>query len=141
MKRIFACLLGLLGFAGCDDVIINGGEEYGTPYVEFSVKGAVTDGEKAIENVEMKLHHIIWTVDSCKTDTKGQFKLSGRDYGGWDGDTLRCELIANDLNNKYQNDTIEVNLVRSDFSGKKKNDHWCSGSAEKTVNVTLKKNP
>lgn len=45
MKKLIYLLLGLLGFTACDE---NGGTgglvcEYGTPTVDFSVKGRVTD--------------------------------------------------------------------------------------------------
>ena len=45
MKKLISLLLGLLGFTACDE---NGGMgglvcEYGTPTVDFTVKGRVTD--------------------------------------------------------------------------------------------------
>ena len=140
MKKIFACLLGLLGFAGCDD-IVNGGEEYGTPYVEFSLKGTVTDGEKAIENVKIEstqTHPYLFSGPwkTITTNAKGEFELSGQEFPN---DTIGIRLVANDPGGKYQNDTTEVLFFKGDFSGKKKKDSWYEGSAEKTVNITLKK--
>ena len=138
MKKILGCLLALLGFAGCES-ITNGGEEYGTPYVEFSVKGEVTDGENALENVEVKLVSQLGLGDwkSGVTDKNGKYQLLSSDFGP--RDTLKLNVIANDLNNKYQSDTANVTFVSSDFSGKKKKDSWFEGSAEKTVNFILKK--
>ena len=47
MKKLIYLLLGLLGFTACDE---NGGTgglvcEYGTPTVDFTVKGRVTDAQ------------------------------------------------------------------------------------------------
>ena len=138
MKKILGCLLALLGFAGCES-ITNSAEEYGSPYVEFSIKGEVTDGENALENVEVKLFHPHFSTSrmSGMTDKDGKYQISARDIGPYD--TLKLKLIPDDLNNKYECDTAYVTFLKSDFSGKKKNDYWFAGSAEKTVNFTLKK--
>ena len=138
MKKILGCLLALLGFAGCES-ITTGGEEYGSPYVEFSVKGEVTNGENAVENVELKFFHPQYSNawKSVVTDKDGKYQVEGKDIGPLD--TLKLKVIADDLNNKYQSDTANVTFLKSDFSGKKKNDYWFEGSAEKTVNFTLKK--
>ena len=143
MKKIFACLLGLLGFAGCDE-IGNEQVEYGSPYVEFSVKGTVTDGEKAIENAKIEatqtypyLFSEPWKT--LITNAKGEFELSGQVGCSPLDTTIGIRLVANDPGGKYKNDTTEVFFFRNEFSGKKKKDNWFDGSAEKTVNITLKK--
>ena len=138
MKKFLGCLLALLGFAGCES-ITTGGEEYGSPYVEFSIKGEVTDGENSIENVEVKLlsPYGLGVMQSKITDKDGKYSFPPDRIGLYD--TLQIPIVADDLNNKYQSDTVKVTFVRSDYSGKKKNNEWFCGSAEKTVNFTLKK--
>ena len=140
MKKILGCLLALLGFAGCES-ITTGGEEYGSPYVEFSVKGEVTDGENAIDNVEVKFFHPYYSTmwKSVVTDKDGKYQVQERNSYIGPRDTLKLKVIVDDLSNKYQSDTANVMFLKSDFSGKKKNNEWFCGSAEKTVNFTLKK--
>ena len=138
MKKILGCLLALLGFAGCESVT-NGADEYGSPYVEFSVKGEVTDGQNSLDNVEVKFLHPYYETawKPGVTDKDGKYQIQGAD--SYPRDTLKLKVIADDLNNKYESDTADVMFLRSDFSGKKKKDDWFEGSAEKTVNFTLKK--
>ena len=138
MKKILGCLLALLGFAGCES-ITTGGEEYGSPYVEFSVKGEVTNGENALDNVEVKmLTPFLGEVWQSKiTEKDGKYSFPQNRFPAYD--TVQIPIVADDLNNKYESDTSFVTFVRSDYSGKKKNDDWFCGSAEKTVNFTLKK--
>ena len=138
MKKILNFLLTILGFTGCN--IIGGRCEYGTPYVEFKVKGVVTDGKNPIENVKVKLmqtyqeYEYDWDKPDT-TDSQGRFEIkSGYDIF----DTLRFKVVASDLDDNYQNDTADVEFYWKEFSGKKKKDNWYSGSAEKTVNFTLK---
>ena len=140
MKKILGCLLALLGFAGCES-ITNGGEEYGSPYVEYSVKGEVTNGENALDNVEVKFFHPYYSTmwKSVVTDKVGKYQVQERNSYIGPHDTLKLKVIVDDLSNKYQSDTANVMFLKSDFSGKKKNDYWFEGSAEKTVNFTLKK--
>ena len=140
MKKILGCLLALLGFAGCES-ITNGGEEYGSPYVEYSVKGEVTDGQNSIENVKVKLFYpfqdSLYVWKSEITDKDGKYQIQTSDVGPHE--TLTLTIVADDLNNEYQSDTANVTFLKSDFSGKRKRDSWFEGSAEKTVNFTLKK--
>ncbi|MBR5433477.1 MAG: radical SAM-associated putative lipoprotein [Bacteroidales bacterium] len=138
MKKLLNFILAILGFAGCN--VLGGGEEYGTPYASFKVKGVVTDGKNPIENVKVKLIEMYHENEYDRaepdiTDSQGRFEIKS---GSEIFDTLRLKIVASDLNNNYQNDTANVEFYWKELSGKKKDEKWYSGSAERTVNFTLK---
>ena len=141
MKKFFGFLLGLLGFAGCEsETEIRGGLMYGTPYVEYEVKGTVTDDSyNTLENVEVKLIKPYFDDkwESQITNQNGQYEFPPKRLDL--RDTLCVKLVATDCYDEYQNDTAIVTFMRGDFSHKKKKESWYSGTAEKTVNFTLKK--
>lgn len=142
MKKIFGFLLGLLGFAGCESEseTIRGGVMYGTPYVEFEVKGIVTDDcHNTLENVEVKMAgpYFFDKWKSQITNQNGQYEFPPQRLDI--SDSLYVKLVASDCHDEYQNDTAIVTFMIGDFSHKKKEETWYSGTAEKTVNFTLKK--
>ena len=141
MKKLFGFLLGLLGFAGCEsDTEIRRGVMYGTPYVEYEVKGTVTDDcYNTLENVEVKLNGPYFddSWDSQITNQNGQYEFPPKRLDT--RDSLSVKLVASDCYGEYQNDTAIITFMRGDFSHKKKKENWYSGTAEKTVNFTLKK--
>ncbi len=76
MKKIVRtvnCVLGaalaLLGFSACDGTMA---DEYGTPTVDYQVKGTVTDeAGNPIENIQVTLEN---ETDTMRTDANGQFQ-------------------------------------------------------------------
>jgi putative lipoprotein (rSAM/lipoprotein system) len=70
MKKLIYLLLGLLGFTACEESEMC---EYGTPTVDFTVKGRVTDKTgNPIKGIAVESEHK-WT----STGRDGRFYISG----------------------------------------------------------------
>ena len=77
MQGVLSALLALLGFGSCDKI---GADEYGSPYLEYQVKGQVTDKEgNPIEGIRVTFET---SPDTLYTDADGHFESEdGAGYG------------------------------------------------------------
>lgn len=145
-------LMSALGLGSCDEVneIINRDMmlAYGSPHVNYSVKGKVTDESgKAIEGIRVKVearHHSDGYVyyrmieDYVKTDAKGAWTRGSAHYPT---DTLQVtfEDIDGDANGgQFASDSIRVpvKVVKDE----KNTSAWYMGDAKVDVpTVKLKK--
>jgi len=149
---LLAAIISMLGFAGCDTI---GADEYGTPYADYTVKGAVVDKAtgKPIVGIRVgysaeKYYGVMYGPPSVNykpkahvlTNAKGEFKLTDRfDIGEFqlidDVPTLPVwvEDIDGEENGLFQSEYIQVDFSDAKHSGKSKG--WYNG--EYTINVDV----
>jgi putative lipoprotein (rSAM/lipoprotein system) len=138
-----AGILGLLGFSACENDLL----EYGTPFADYTVKGAVVnkaDG-KPIEGIRIDAitrNPEDWNYSLGKelttvTNAKGEFKLSNRIDAG--DSKLSFSIAITDIdgekNGSFVSDTLSTNFRDAEHAGKQKN--WYEGEYIKTVKVEL----
>ncbi len=147
--RILSALLPLLGFTACE----NNGEvpaEYGTPSVDYQVKGQVTDTEgKPIKGIQVIVENqyggvvndqgeYIGYADTLHTDTEGNFeshKIHAVGIGG--------KIHFKDIDNEENGGSFSEDSVAMDSLEKRQvakgDGHWYQGRYELTANKQLTK--
>jgi len=151
---VLAGILGMLGFAGCD--IVGGKEEYGTPYADYTVKGAVVNKAtgKPIAGIRVGYDSVYWTAPAygviptpynykpkahVMANSKGEFKLTERSYNLQEGTNGKILVFVDDIDGKknglFQSETLLVDFGNAKRSGKQKN--WYHGEYTVNVNVEL----
>ena len=144
-----AGILGMMGFAGCDKIFTK--EEYGSPYAEYTIKGAVVNKttKKPIEGIRVG-----YGCDSCPvpeygvpsapyqlkshvlTNAKGEFKLTDKFFPeNYKILPVVVEDIDGEKNGSFKSETLQVNFKDAVHSGKPKS--WYHGEYTVTVNVEL----
>lgn len=148
MTRLLSGALVALGFTACDDE--NNPEdyplEYGTPTVEYRVKGTVTDeAGNPIENIRVIIRNAWdntpnpYADDTVYTDKQGAFANEMNTTGGIDKQKVYFDDINGEANGgTFQPDStsltdMEVTQVK-EGSG-----NWYQGQYEFTVEKKLKK--
>jgi putative lipoprotein (rSAM/lipoprotein system) len=150
-NSIIAALLAVLGFSSC---MLNSGDEYGTPaveygapYADFVITGNVSSAEtnKPIPALKVVMQQeygvdengnsLIAPVDSTKTDENGNYQVKNTD-GSWSSDYYNIAVLDTDgeENGAFNDTTVAVSFKDATFvdgSG------WYKGKATETVNVKL----
>ena len=139
-----SALLVLLGFEACTG-IESGGEEYGTPTVDFHVVGQVTDAEgKPIEGIRVTTRGYYDFNDGTMeqttyTDKEGRYatkevKSIGIDPG--------MKVVFEDVDGEANGGLIAADSISSDAMAKEKvkkgDGNWYEGGYELTANAKLK---
>ena len=139
-----AALLGVLGFEACTGME-NGGEEYGTPTVDFHVVGQVTDAEgKPIEGIRVTTRGYYDFNDGTMeqttyTDKEGRYatkevKSIGIDPG--------MKVVFEDVDGEANGGLFAADSISSDAMAKEKvkkgDGNWYEGEYELTANAKLK---
>ena len=145
---MFAALITLLGFTGCEK-IHSSMEEYGSPYADYTVKGAVVDKAtgKPIAGIRVGYSSgyqcgVMYGPPmpsytpkaSVLTDAKGEFKLTDKSYR-----VFALPVYVQDIDGKenglFQSETLQVDFRKAEHSGKPKS--WYMGEYTVDVNVEL----
>ncbi len=139
-----SALLVLLGFEACTGME-NGGEEYGTPTVDFHVVGQVTDAEgKPIEGIRVTTRGYYDFNDGTMeqttyTDKEGRYatkevKSIGIDPG--------MKVVFEDVDGEANGGLFAADSVSSGAMAKEKvkkgDGNWYEGGYELTANAKLK---
>ena len=139
-----SALLVLLGFEACTGME-NGGEEYGTPTVDFHVVGQVTDAEgKPIEGIRVTTRGYYDFNDGTMeqttyTDKEGRYatkevKSIGIDPG--------MKVVFEDVDGEANGGLFAADSISSDAMAKEKvkkgDGNWYEGGYELTANAKLK---
>ena len=139
-----SALLVLLGFEACTGME-NGGEEYGTPTVDFHVVGQVTDAEgKPIEGIRVTTRGYYDFNDGTMeqttyTDKEGRYatkevKSIGIDPG--------MKVVFEDVDGEANGGLFAADSISSDAIAKEKvkkgDGNWYEGGYELTANAKLK---
>ena len=139
-----SALLVLLGFEACTGME-NGGEEYGTPTVDFHVVGQVTDAEgKPIEGIRVTTRGYYDFNDGTMeqttyTDKEGRYatkevKSIGIDPG--------MKVVLEDVDGEANGGLFAADSISSDAMPKEKvkkgDGNWYEGEYELTANAKLK---
>lgn len=116
--RVLSGLLALLGFSACDE---NGGVmEYGSPTVDFQVKGQVTDAEgNPIEGIQVitKPAYGVYTdvtngswkkADTTYTDAEGNFESSLLQNVAMEGKLLFEDVDGEANGGTFQTDSASL---------------------------------
>ena len=125
--RVLSGLLALLGFSACSDE--NGDEirsEYGSPIVDYQVKGQVTDAEgNPIEGIQViaKPTYGVYTdatnsswknADTIYTDAEGNYEIEGV-YAGMEYELFVSHLLYEPVREQIEvgdeDQTKDVNLT------------------------------
>lgn len=134
---VLAGLLAVLGFnVSCDN---QGGEEYGTPHADFTVKGKVKDqADVGIKGIQVVVgeEDRFYNSDTVRTDSEGNYMVT---KGVFPLGTIK--IVATDIDGEenggtFAADSTAFSYTYSDFSGGK---NWYEGKATKTIDFTLKK--
>jgi putative lipoprotein (rSAM/lipoprotein system) len=139
-----SALLVLLGFEACSGME-NGGEEYGTPTVDFHVVGQVTDAEgKPIEGIRVTTRGYYDFNDGIMeqttyTDKEGRYatkevKSIGIDPG--------MKVVFEDVDGEANGGLFAADSISSDAMAKEKvkkgDGNWYEGGYKLTANAKLK---
>lgn len=131
---ILSALLTLLGFGSCDKI---GTLEYGSPYVDYQVKGQVTDEEgNPIEGIRVTFET---SPDALYTDANGHFESKEiRNvvvYG-----KIKFEDIDGSAHGSFLPDSADLaNLEQKQIE--KGDGNWYEGKFEINVQQQLKSSP
>ena len=145
MTRLLSGALVALGFTACDDE--NNGdypaEEYGTPSVDYRVKGTVTDeAGNPIENIRVIIRNAWdntpnpYMDDTVYTDKQGAFANEMNTTGGIGKQKVYFDDIDGEANG--QSDSTDLADMES-TQVKEGSGNWYQGQYEFTVEKKLKK--
>jgi len=159
LSRFCAAVLALLGFASCEkfnDIRC----EYGTPSVDFKVKGTVTDAdEKPIEGIrvivrtnadnlpdprqsyvdDLGRYHVYGGDDTLYTDVKGRYESHELNSVFIASQKVYFDDVDGGKNGgAFESDSVELKTAPN-RQYQKGDGHWYSGGYEYTVDVQLQK--
>ena len=147
IQGLLSTLLVLLGFSSCDKI---GALEYGSPYVDFQVKGQVTDESgKPIEGIRVTIenetygfsvnHDGVWKysfADTVYTDADGRFVSREINDGSIYG-KIFFEDIDGPANGSFLPDSANLeNLEQKQIEDE---DGWYNGKFEVNVQQELER--
>ena len=135
-NAVLAALMSMLGYESCS---LNSPDEYGTPTVDYQVKGFVTDLlGTPIQGIKVRAPYSY--IDgsegqSVLTDENGRFELD--EFHSEYNDKLIVEDIdGEDNGGEFQSDTIKVwDLPKKQIE---KGSGWYEGKYEVTAKIKLK---
>ncbi len=148
--RVLSGLLALLGFSACSDE--NGGgmsEEYGSPIVDYQVKGQVTDAEgNPIDGIQViaKPAYGVYTdatnsswknADTTYTDAEGNFESSLLQNVAMEGKLLFEDVDGEANGGVFQTDS--ASLQEAETVQLEERDGWYMGRYELILNKQLAK--
>lgn len=148
MTRLLSSALVALGFTACDDE--NDPEdypvEYGTPTVDYRVKGTVTDDTgNPIENIRVIIRYKWdntpnpYMDDTVYTDKQGEFANEMNTTGGIGKQKVYFDDIDGEANGgTFQSDSTDLADMES-TQVKEGSGNWYQGQYEFTVEKKLKK--
>ena len=147
-------MIGMLGFSGCEKY---GAEEYGTPHVDYTLKGAVVNkaNGKPIGGIRVgylghgckdcvyPMYGTIPTPFAPKshvmTNAKGEFILKDRFYDGeaqtFDNKTLVHVSVVDEKNGLFHPEFLQVDFSNAKQIGKPKG--WSKGEFLITQSIGL----
>ena len=137
MKKLLYLMLSLLGFSACGNAPL---DMYGSPTVDFMVKGKVTDSEgtpiKGIVVSSTGLHSFVdGTGLSAVTDENGAFVTNTiKEFG------VRGTLVFTDVDGAENGGdfaTYEKDLSKLPQTQLKEGEGWYRGEYEVTAEVKL----
>lgn len=149
MQGILSALLALLGFGSCDKI---GADEYGSPYLEYQVKGQVTDEKgNPIEGIRVMVenetygfsvnHDGLWKhafADTVYTDANGRF-TSHEINDGFIYGKVFFEDIDGLAHGSFRPDSVNLeNLEQKQIEDE---DGWYKGKFEINVQQQLTSSP
>ena len=148
--RVLSGLLALLGFSACSDE--NGGgmsEEYGSPIVDYQVKGQVTDAEgNPIDGIQViakpayggytDATNSSWkNADTTYTDAEGNFESSLLQNVAMEGKLLFEDVDGEANGGVFQTDS--ASLQEAETVQLEERDGWYMGRYELILNKQLAK--
>lgn len=150
LSRFCMVVLTLLGFASCNDPF-GVKYEYGTPTMDYKIKGTVTDeAGKPIKGIRVVVaeadydyEHNCFVGDTVYTDAKGKYATSehtgnfvpassGLFFDDVDSDANGGSFVSASLTEAELRDAPRVQYKKGDKG-------WYDGGYEYTVDMTLKK--
>lgn len=148
VARFLSGALVLLGFGSCSNASDDEGGgrlEYGTPTVDFQIKGKVTSEEgDPLKGIQVIVRHA-WDnrpeggADTLYTDAKGEF--SGKELTV--GAIAEQKAYFNDVDGEANGGAFKSDSVALKNMDNKKvgdgNGHWYNGKYELSTTVKLKK--
>lgn len=150
-NAVLTALLSMLGY-GCstsDEVMEMYGTvvEYGTPNVDYIIRGTVTDevgtpilGIKTVlKDIPDNYPDYAYSIDSAMTDAAGKYQIEKRIYVHQDGRKLIVEDIDGEANGgEFLSDTVDISKLEAKKIGEG-DGRWNSGKYEINADFKLKK--
>ena len=151
-NSILAGIITMLGFSGCWENLEEYGsppKEYGTPYVDFTVKGTVVNEEtqNPISGIRVGYHPQEWNEDVFGhkpeysyyayiiTNTNGEFTLTRSSLRILDKVPVFIEDIDGEENGLFLSKMIEVDF--KDAVQTQKGNEWYNSEFTITTNIEL----
>ena len=135
-NALLTALLAMLGYESCS---LNSPDEYGTPTVDYQVKGFVTDLlGTPIQGIKVRAPYSY--IDgsegqSVLTDENGRFELD-EFHSMLYGKLYVEDIDGEDNGGEFQSDTIDIwDLPKKEVE---KGSGWYEGKYEVTANIKLK---
>lgn len=146
ISHILVGALAALGFAACGDEEEDYPVEYGSPRVDFQVKGVVTDEDgRALNNIRVVIRKawdntpIPLADDTVYTDVEGKFAGRESSMVGIDRQTVYFDDVdGEDNGGKFGADSVRLADV-TPTQVKEPSGHWYQGAYEFDINKQLKK--
>ena len=134
-KHLLTIILGLLGFASCEPVLM-----YGSPHADFKALGTVKDeAGKPVEGIRVAVRqhrHYENVDDTLFTDASGAWLLQRSVFDGPDDVTIVFEDIDGDAHGgEFYPAEAKPEVKRT----KKGDRNWYNGAFEAKEDVVLKK--
>jgi len=142
MNWALAGIIGMQGFVSCI--------EYGSPYTDYSVKGAVVNKvtKKPIQGIRVGYDCVLCAramygvpptpyqpKSYVTTNAKGEFKLTERNWSGEPPSFVFVEDTDGEENGLFQSEILQISFKDAVHSGKPKS--WYGGEYTLTLNVEL----
>ena len=135
-NALLSALLAMLGYESCS---LNSPDEYGTPTVDYQVKGFVTDLlGTPIQGIKVRAPYSY--IDGSEgqnvlTDENGRFELD-EFHSMLYGKLYVEDIDGEDNGGEFQSDTIDIwDLPKKEVE---KGSGWYEGKYEGTANIKLK---
>ena len=149
-NAVLTALLSMLGY-GCSTSEEPAPVEYGTPNVDFVIRGTVTDetdtpiqGIKTVwKEMPDNLPDHVYSVDSTITDVAGKYQIDTRVFAGLLYVLRDHKLIVQDIDGEanggeFLSDTIDISKIEAKKIGEG-DGKWNSGKYEINADFKLKK--
>lgn len=134
-NALLTALLAMLGYESCTQ---HGLDEYGTPTVDYQVKGFVTDLQGTpIQGIKVRAPYNFDGSEgqSVLTDENGRFELD-EFHSMLYGKLYVEDIDGEDNGGEFQSDTIDIwDLPKKEVE---KGSGWYEGKYEVTANIKLK---
>ena len=142
-KSLIAAVLGLLGFASCEDPVDIGGDicMYGQPYAEFKALGTVkNEAGKPVEGIRVAVRQTLrgqseYVDDTVYTDSKGAYLLSRQAFSGPD----YVRIVFEDVDGTENGGEFEKAETKPTIKQTKDGSGWFDGAYEVKADVVMKK--